>query len=85
MYLSDFFPFAAYILETPKNYAKKGNGMIPESSKRCMRINLPNKQQSLNGPIWKEVEKAAPLKLVNEILWLITRDRSPQSFRIQNT
>lgn len=59
--------------------------MIHKSLKWCIWIKLPNRQQSLNYIIWKKVKKAAQPKLLNEILQLISMDKSYQSFWIQNT
>lgn len=54
--------------------------MTHKSLKWCIWIKLPNRQQSLNYIIWKKVKKAAQPKLLNEILQLISMDKSDQSF-----
>lgn len=59
--------------------------MIHKSLKWCIWIKLPNRQQSLNYIIWKKVKKAVQPKLLNELLQLISMDKSHQSFWIQNT
>lgn len=68
------FPFAAFIAETYINWAKEGVlgafraalsiSMIHKSSKWCIGIQFPNREQSLNDIIWKKVEKVAQLQLV---------------------
>lgn len=89
------FPFAAFIAETSINWAKEGVlgafraalsiSMIHKSSKWCIGIQFPNREQSLNDIIWKKVEKVAQLQLVSKTPLFISTHRSPQSLCIQNT